>query len=399
MLNNAQSLHKLVCHAYQTVPFYQHLIDNSELMQSMEIDKLPVVDKEGIVQSGDSMLSSQYIGKYMANQLSWTRTSGSSGILYEIYWDKEDEKRSLKSLWLLRRKYYGISPGQKLCYFFPSDMEADKYVEDKSLLAVSRSVLYDGSLEEAYQKIKEYKPEWMILQPSIALLLCNLAEQYGVWENLAYIEFTGEYLESPLRERVEAVFGCRTANQYGTKEVNSIAYECPAGNMHVMSDNVYLETVGDQVCVTSLCNYAMPFVRYRLDDRAKIFRGIACECGRCGDIISLSNGRSNDLIKTADGKLMHAYALMQIMHHINYQYDGCILQYQIVQTEYHHFLFRVVLAEDDCNEEMKTLIAEVIAEEVNQRINAYCETDICFTKDILPEEQTGKCRVFRTEVE
>ncbi len=399
MLNNNQSLQKMLYHTYKTVPFYQYMIDDTLAFNTMEIDKLPIVDKELIVKSGDSMLSSQYIGKYIANRLKCTRTSGSSGILHEIYWDDADEKRSLKSLWLLRRKYYGISPRQKLCYFFPSDIELEKYMENEHVLAVSRSVLYDGSLEEAYQKIKQYKPEWMILQPSIALLLCNLAEKYGIWENLVYIEFTGEYLELPLRDRVETVFGCKTANQYGTKEVNSIAYECPQGKMHIMSDNVYLETVGDNLCVTSLCNYAMPFVRYQLEDRGRIFRGVACECGRCGDIITLSAGRSNDFIKSEDGSVMHSYALMQIVHHINYQYDGCIVQYQIIQKDYHYFLFKVVLAEDDCNEEMKTIITEIIAEEVNERIREYCETEVWFTKDILPEEWTGKCRVFRTEVE
>ena len=78
------------------------------------------------------------------------------------------------------------------------------------------------------------------------LLLCHLAEKYGIWNNLRYIEFTGEYLELPLRHRVEAVFGCRTANQYGTKEVNSIAYKCPEGNLHVMSDNVLNEYVNNE---------------------------------------------------------------------------------------------------------------------------------------------------------
>lgn len=398
MLNTAQALQKLLCHAYQTVPFYQHLIADNMDAESMEFGQLPVTDKEQMVKSGDSMLSSRYIGKYIANQLHWTRTSGSSGILHEIYWDPNDEKKSLKSLWLLRKKYYGISPAQKLCYFFPSDIEADKYKQKKNILAVSRSVLYDGSLEEAYQKIRQYQPEWMILQPSIALLLCSMAEQYGVWDALAYIEFTGEYLELPVRERVETVFKCKTANQYGTKEVNSIAYECPAGKMHIMSDNVYLETIEDNLCVTSLRNYAMPFVKYRLEDRGRIRRDVHCQCGRCGDILSLHAGRSNDYIRLADGKRMHAYALMQMIHHINYQYDGCIIQYRIIQKDYYHFLFQVVLAEDDCNEEMQAWMTEVIAKEVNERIRENCKTDVCFIKDILPEEQMGKCRVFQTEI-
>ncbi len=398
MLNNHQILQKMMRHAYGTVPFYQHLMDGDVVAESMEIDDLPIVDKECMVKSGDSMLSSRYIGKYIGKQLSWTRTSGSSGILHEIYWDDEDERKSLKSLWLLRKKYYGISPRQKLCYFFPSDIAVEKYMEKERVLAVSRSVLYDGSMEEAYQKIKQFHPEWMILQPSIALLLCHLAEKYGIWNNLRYIEFTGEYLELPLRHRVEAVFGCRTANQYGTKEVNSIAYECPEGNMHVMSDNVYLETAGENVCVTSLRNYAMPFVRYQLDDRGKISRGVACACGRCGDILTLSAGRSDDFIKLADGGVMHAYALMQIVHSINYQYDGCIMQYQIIQADYDYFVFKLVLAEDDSEEEMKDILPQLIARGVDERMNEDCVTDVQFEEDIFPEERTGKCRIFRTEI-
>ena len=398
MINNDQALRKIVRHAYETVPFYQRLMDGDAVPEPVEIDKLPIVDKGCMAGFGDSMLSSGYIGKYIGKQLSWTRTSGSSGILHEVYWDDEDERKSLKSLWLLRKKYYGISPRQKLCYFFPSDMETDKYMETECVLAVSRSALYDGSMEEAYQKIRQYRPDWMILQPSIALLLCRLAEEDGIWDNLRYIEFTGEYLELPLRHRVEAVFGCRTANQYGTKEVNSIAYECPEGNMHVMSDNVYLETAGENLCVTSLRNYAMPFVRYRLDDRGEISRGVSCACGRCGDILTLRTGRSDDFIKLADGGVMHAYALMQIVQHVNYQYEGCIMQYQIIQKDYDHFVFKLVLVEDECKEEMKEILPQMIARGVNQRMNVDCETDVWFEEEIFPEEKTGKCRIFRTEV-
>ena len=91
MLNNHQILQKMMRHAYGTVPFYQHLMDGVVVAESMEIDDLPIVDKECMVKSGDSMLSSRYIGKYIGKQLSWTRTSGSSGILHEIYWDDEEE--------------------------------------------------------------------------------------------------------------------------------------------------------------------------------------------------------------------------------------------------------------------------------------------------------------------
>ena len=253
----------MIYHAYETVPFYQGLINNIVF----DIKKLPIIEKKQMIESGRSLLSSKYMGKYLSNQLKWTRTSGSSGLLYEIYWDKVDDKKSMLELWLLRWKYYKVSPKQKMCYFFPADIGNDDYVESDTKLAISRKCLYDGNLSEIYKKIKQYKPEWMILQPGISLVLCELAKKYGIWKEIRYIEFTGEFLREEVRKCVEDTFCCITANQYGTKEVNSIAYECPEGNMHVMTRNVYLENKGQNLYVTSLSNYAMPFIRYKLDDR------------------------------------------------------------------------------------------------------------------------------------
>lgn len=145
----------------------------------------------------------------------------------------------------------------------------------------------------------------MILQPGIALILCDLAERIGRPSALRYIELTGEYLETAVQRKIQQIFFCQTANQYGTKEVNSIAFECPEGRMHIMSDSVYLEIVSKEmddrektgnICVTTLCNFAMPFVRFRLEDRGRIKYNVSCACGRCGDILELLVGRDKDSI-------------------------------------------------------------------------------------------------------
>ena len=247
-MKNMESLNKIIRHAYETVPFYKELLEEEECL---EIEKLPIVDKKQMIESGRSMLSTRYMGQYLTKQLKWTRTSGSSGMIHEIFWNKVDEKKSMMGLWFLRWKYYKISPAQKLCFFFLADINDEECMETDRVLAISRKSLFDGTFIEAYQHIKQYKPEWMILQPGVAAMLCDMAEQYGIWEGLKYIEFTGEYLPETVRKRVENTFHCATANQYGTKEVNSIAYECPEGNMHVMSDNVYLENEGCKLYVTS----------------------------------------------------------------------------------------------------------------------------------------------------
>ena len=45
-------------------------------------------------------------------------TSGSTGKCLEFYWHKDDYARSLLPVWILRRKFYGISTNDKMCYFY-----------------------------------------------------------------------------------------------------------------------------------------------------------------------------------------------------------------------------------------------------------------------------------------
>ena len=46
---------------------------------------------------------------------------------------------------------------------------------------------------------------------------------------------------SKTRNLIQEVFNCTIANQYGCNEVNSIAYECECGNLHLMQDCTYTE--------------------------------------------------------------------------------------------------------------------------------------------------------------
>lgn len=389
-------------HAYDTVPLYYNLSEKSHFnIREIPFDALPVVDKSAYAGSGMSMISSKYISDYMGGRLRYTRTSGSTGKFSEVYWNEQDYARSLVSLWVLRRKYYHILPKDRLVYFFPADAGEEGCIVRDHALAVSRKYLSDGRLAEAYEKILEYDPVWMILQPSLALLLSDVAESRGVIpESLRYIEFTGEFLEAAARQKVEAAFRCATANQYGTKEVNSIAYECPKGTLHIMQDNVYLETLGDQnsggeICVTSLTNFAMPFVRFNLEDRGKIIRNQSCECGRCTDVLELYAGRSHDWIQCNDGTKLHSYILLQIVHQLNYETDGQIIQYRVIQKDYKRFEVVLVLDESEAFEEL----AEYITEQFRKKMGEDTEVAICLSDRLLPSDQTGKLAEFISEMD
>lgn len=106
----------------------------------------------------------------------------------------------------------------------------------------------------------------MLCETKVSIARAELA-------SLKYIEMTGEELTDGLRFRIQECFHCPVADQYGANEVNSIAYECPEGNLHCMEDNVYVEILDDEgnpvpegeagnIYVTTCHNHAMPFIRY-----------------------------------------------------------------------------------------------------------------------------------------
>lgn len=404
-MKNREKAIKMAKHAYTSVPLYVNFAEKNKLnIEELEFEQLPVLDKSNYIECGMSVLSSNYIGKYIQNKLVWGRTSGSTGKFGEVYWDKIEMRKSLFSLWCYRKKYYNILSSDKLCYFFTADTgEMDTYEsESKNIMAFSRKCLYDGTLKEIYRKIVEFNPVWMILQPSIAILLCDIVQEDNleIPSALRYIEFTGEYLEDAVRRKTEEIFGCTTANQYGAKEVNSIAFECPEGNMHIMSDNVYIEVLGDkeesgEICVTSLKNKAMPLVRFNIGDRGRILYGKTCPCGNCNDILLLNAGRENDWIQLEDGSKVHAYAAMQIMNAMNYEIDGEIIQYQIVQKAYKQFVVMLVI--DDT--EFSSTVVQMIQERMKQRFGADVEIMVKVCTKLLPSEKTGKLSCFISEVE
>lgn len=402
MMNaETEKLHKIMKYAYQTVPIYSRLAEKYEIdIDTIAFKQLPIVDKSYYAETGASGLSSNCIGDYIANKLQKIRTSGSTGKCTEIYWSEKDTRRSLLSLWLLRKKYYGINAADRLTYFYPAlhgvEGQYDE-IEQGNTLALSKEYLFNGRLMEAYQRILEYNPVWMILQPSVAMLLCDMADEVGeIPDALRYIEFTGEYLEITLQKRVEATFNCLSANQYGTKEVNSIAYECPAGNMHIMSDNVYLETVhtgnGEELCVTTLRNRVMPLVRFNIEDRGHIVPNVQCACGKCGDTLEIQVGRSNDWILHEDGAKTHAYALMQIIQQTNYMTEGSIIQYQIQQVDFNMFLVRLIIDSD--YEDEFDRIADGIIKDFRERMGEDTCTEVIRVDKIFPEERTGKISCF-----
>lgn len=399
-------LKKYIIKAYNDVPMYYNMNIKAEAIE--EWDDIPIIEKNTVVESEESSLAVSAISLLISGKLISSRTSGSTGTYMDIYWKEDDYKRSMLPLWYYRRKYYGIKPDDKLCFFYTIHnvgKSEDLYFYEKNSLGFLKANLSMEYLADIYIKMKEYKPVWLLLQPSMAVLLCECMDRYGLdsLESVKYIEFSGEILTDNVRNMTKEHFKCRIANQYGANEFNSIAFECPYGNMHVLESNVYAEETEDgdesELILTTLTNTAMPLIRYRIGDRGRIKKGFKCQCGNKSVILELSSGRVNDFIICENGEKRSPYTLVRAIEAVNYMFEGVIRQFQIEQKNIGIFVIRLVVDKEDEMYDEK-YIEEVFRRNVIDRELDKSEFMFEYYEELFPDDVTGKYRYFKncTEV-
>lgn len=122
------------------------------------------------------------------------------------------------------------------------------------------------------------------------------------------VQCAGEILTAGLRARLREVVPpeAEIFDQYGMTEFGPLAAECGAhAGMHLLerglvcevldADGLPVEEGEGELVVTSLCNRAMAFLRYRTGDRVEVVNQ-PCPCGRPGRRVRVLR-RTDDLTK------------------------------------------------------------------------------------------------------
>lgn len=406
------NINSIIKKATENVPFYKDLYLNTNSINK-KLDELPLVDKKMLIDSQYALTSKKY--NILDKNIFMTKTSGSTGLCLDVYWSINDYRHSLIELWVKRKKYYNINPDDKLCVFFSSYYmnPVQKIAYGKNCIMINKLQLNNDNLPELYNKICEYDPKWMILQPSIAIIICQFIKKNNLCKNpsLKYVELTGELLSVSQRNLISEVLNCSIANQYGCTEVNSIAYECPEGNMHISKNTNYVEIINDDhiaeygeegmIYVTSLKNNLMPFIRYCTGDSGIKYPSSQCNCGCCGDILELKKARATTFIRCDNGEKVSTYIFVNLFDYINAVMDNIIIQYQVLQKNYKKFVVNIALDNPSESSYDQEQIISMFYSQLNQ-MNSYfktCNFIFKFYDNLFPEECTGKLSFFKSFVE
>lgn len=371
---------QLIQDAFKEVPFYyKRLHQEGEEGNSMDARGLldyPTMEKSDIIAVSIDLVAPRYLSELYQGKFIETFTSGSTGECLKIYWSKKDYMKSMFSLWYWRKRFYGIMPEDRYCKFYT--LSEVGYTEPKTILhkqglLFSKSDLTEARLLQIYHEMIEFQPKWLLLQPSIAELLCSTIQNNNLPQitSIKYIELTGELFANSLRQKLYEKFQCQIANQYGANEVNSIAYECPNGNLHCMENNVHIEILDadsnvlphgqlGNIYVTTCQNHVMPFIRYGIGDIGSLDKK-TCDCGHRGEILHLASARKNDWIYISEKEKVTPDVFIRAVDAVNAVFDDCIFQFQIIQMDYGYF--KVLLAVDEEVEDIQQCFIDNIGYE------------------------------------
>ena len=163
---------------------------------------------------------------------------------------------------------------------------------------------------------------------------------------------SAEPLGEDQRQAIGAAFGCPVRETYGMTENVAAASECEAGRLHQWPEVGVIETLGEEFICTSLINEAMPLIRYRLGDRGRLAPpGDTCPCGRTLPLIAAIEGRTSDLLVTADGRRI--FWMNPVL------YGLPVRQGQIVQESVRHIRVRFIPAPAFSEAAGRTLVSRI----------------------------------------
>ena len=322
--------------------FYKKRIKEYGITNPLDITQWPVLSRKELQENRYNMFSDGGKSDYLHQNLRRQTSSGSSGTPVTVYWNNLDYYASNLCLWRKRMQYYGISPLDKFVNFTLNSFNAR---DNKQILYrqySSNELSINVSLIQEFKQyidilnlLEAYQPKWLYVQPFVLEKLYVAYQKLGAKPpvSIMYIESVGEILTRAFQQKASDFFGVPVANMYGSEEMNGIAYECPYHQMHVISDNVYLEVSSSysntgSAIITNLKNKTMPLIRYAQNDDI-LFNNLSrpCKCGSMDPVISIIKGRASESIKINEDLELNSLLLMEMIAEVNNQYADIIINY------------------------------------------------------------------------
>lgn len=401
-----RKIHRVMKKAY-TIPFYRERFEAcgctpDDFRSAEDLAKFPVMTRADLRSWMQEELKDY---DEEEGRLEIFRTSGSSGIPLRFALSHR-EAACMNANWIRVTMFAGYRPlREKMLSFLTTHSHVDPEKGDSFIQKLGffrRKVvpehLYVGEgMRDLIQLINDYRPDMIAFRKNVLVRLAVYAKNHNltIWRPKAYTPVS-EMVDGITRRLLLDTFGEGLFDAYGCNETGSCAVRLPGkDNYYIYSDTHVLNLVDDEdhladegrVIATTLYKFDFPIINYEVGDRAT--------SETIGGIRYLKRimGRTNDMVRHADGTETSATELMKIPNGIT-----GVAQFRYVQNSLDEI--SILLVEDPgdrahTREDIEAFFARKIEE-----LYGYPEyrLNFCWMEEI-PPDQNGKMRCFICEVE
>lgn len=395
-------IQNLLAYAYEHVPYYRDLyqrldIHPADIKTFEDFRSLPFLTKEDVNSHWDALISPRLRSKAQIRC-----TSGSTGrplrfVVDQPYhhWDAALEFRG--------RGWYGVQEGDKIALVWGAERDFHAWSWRARLKArilreryLNAYAMTEAKMQAFAEMLVRWRPAMFRAYASAMSLLAEFIKEHGI-EGIRpkLIELTAEKVTGPQRRLLEEVFQCKVADWYSAREMGTIAFECEEGGQHVCETR-FLEIIADgrvvepgqlgEIVITSLHQYTMPFIRYKMGDLA-IYETNSCACGRGLPVLREVVGRTNDYLMSADGQFVHSGYFGEA-----FWARPEIARFQVYQPDRQHLEVRLV-----CKQEVDQAWLEDVRSHVQARFGPTMLISVKVV-DEIPLTSAGKHRFIISDV-
>ena len=259
-------------------------------------------------------------------------TGGSSGEPLIFYFGRTRQASDAAGR-MRARRWWGVEPGEREAYLWGAPVELNKTDRIKTLrdrlvnqMVLNAFAMSPGRMDAYLDALQAWQPRCIYGYASSVALLAAHAEARPRALKLPQLRVvctTGEPLYPHQRELIARVFGAPVANEFGSRDIGFTAHEAPGAQMLLMSESHIVEVLDEagqpvapgeagEAVITGLTSAAQPFIRYRTGDVLRLADEPAAG-GQGLHVIAEVTGRQTDFVVAADGRVMHALAVIYVL--------------------------------------------------------------------------------------
>ncbi len=387
-------LRQIVKYCYEFVPYYKRLFNdlgiNFESIKTLEdLCVLPILTKQIVKDNFDDFISTDI----PRSKMILLHTSGTTGSGFKFYTTNESINEQWAVWWRYRRKlgieydsWCALLGGRSVVPVTTTTPPFYRMNTPCKQVYFSTYHMNDNNMKSYIAELEKRKLQWIHGYPSAINLLADYIISHDIkLSNFPeFITIGAENLLPTQVEKIYSAFKVLPYQHYGLSEGTANFSHNRNRDMYVDEDFAAVEFIaqnGDQGCEvigTSLSNYAMPLLRYRTGDIARV------EYTPNGRLIKVIDGRNEDYLVLSNGtkigRLDHIFKDI-----VN------VKEAQIVQKQKEEVILRVVK-----NKNYTKVDEDMIHKEASQRLKGVNLT-IEYVENI-PRSSSGKLRFVISEL-